>query len=185
VTTERFDDFADVVNPSRRARHCWCLSPRLRLQDIEELGEGSRETAMRRLCERPHPPGVLAYHHGKPVGWCNVGPRSEMTRLTHSRTIPEVDDMPVWSVVCLVVRTGHRRQGVTAHLLDGVVKYAASQGAPALEAYPVEPEGRMDPTMAYVGTTTMFERAGFTAVTKTAGHSGGLERRLMRRHLSG
>lgn len=185
VTPDRFDDFADVVNRSRRAHHCWCLSPRLRARDIEELGEGSRETAMRRLCERPNPPGVLAYRDGEPVGWCNVGPRAEMTRLTHSRTIPPLDDVPVWSVVCLIVRPGHRRQGVTAQLLDGVVEYAAAQGAPAVEAYPVEPLGRMDATMAFVGTTTMFERAGFTRVTETSGHSGGLVRVLMRRNLSG
>lgn len=184
VTAERFDDLAAVLNPSRNPRHCWCLSPRLRLRDIEELGEGSRELAMRRLCERPIPPGVLAYRDGEPVGWCNVGPRAEMSRLTHSRTIQTVDDVPVWSVVCLVVRVGHRRQGVTEVLLDGVVEHAAAAGAPTLEAYPVEPQGRMDTTMAFVGTVSMFERAGFTKVAQTNAHSGGLVRWLMRRDLS-
>jgi GNAT superfamily N-acetyltransferase len=183
ATSERFDDFVAVVNRSRRVNHCWCLSPRLTTGDIEALGEGSREQAMRRLCERPVPPGVLAYRDGEPVGWCNVGPRSEMSRLVHSRTIPTVDDLPVWSVVCLVVRVGFRRQGVTGRLLDGVVEHARAHGAPVLEAYPVQPEGRMDGTMAFVGTVPMFERAGFQTVTETKGHSGGLVRRLMRRDL--
>jgi len=30
VTPDRFEDFADVVNRTRRANHCWCLSHRLR-----------------------------------------------------------------------------------------------------------------------------------------------------------
>lgn len=183
ATAERFDDLATVINRTRREQHCWCLSHKLTAREIEQLGEGSRETAMRRLCERPVPPGVLAYRDGEPVGWCNVGPRADNSRLTRSRVIPVVDDLPVWSIVCLVVRVGHRRQGVTGALLDGVVEYAAAQGAPALEAYPVEPKGRMDPTMAFVGTTSMFERAGFHKVVETAGHSGGLVRWLMRRDL--
>ncbi|WP_347352652.1 GNAT family N-acetyltransferase [Intrasporangium sp.] len=68
---------------------------------------------MRRLCERPHPPGVVAYRAGRPAGWCSIGPRAEITRLVRSRLIRPVDDLPVWSIVCVVVRPGHRRQGVT------------------------------------------------------------------------
>ena len=37
LTQARFEDFADVINPNRRATHCWCLSHRLRTKDIEEL----------------------------------------------------------------------------------------------------------------------------------------------------
>lgn len=127
---------------------------------------------------------MLAYRDGEPVGWCNVGPRADMSRLTRSRTVPTIDDVPVWSVVCLVVRAGYRRQGVTRVLLDGVVEHARSHGAPALEAYPVEPQGRMDTAMAFVGTVAMFERAGFTKVVQTDAHSGGLVRWLMRRDLA-
>ena len=52
VTAERFDDFADVINPNRRDTHCWCLSHRLRLKEIDELGDGSRESAARALAAR-------------------------------------------------------------------------------------------------------------------------------------
>lgn len=183
VTPDRFEDFADVVNRSRRANHCWCLSHRLQGAEIEELGGGSREQAMRRLCERDHPPGVVAYRDGEPVGWCSIGPRSEITRLTRSRLIRPVDDLPVWSIVCVVVRTGHRRQGVTAPLLADAVAYAASHGAPAVEAYPVDPPGRMDLTMAFVGTRSMFERAGFRVVGTTDAVANGMPRLVMRHDL--
>lgn len=49
LTPARFDDFADVINPTRRTTHCWWLSHRLRAKDIDELGDGSRESAMRAL----------------------------------------------------------------------------------------------------------------------------------------
>ena len=183
VTSDRFEDFADVINPNRRATHCWCLSHRLRVKDIEELGGGNRETAMRALCERAHPPGVVTYLDGVPVGWCNIGPRSEIPRLVHSSLIRPVDDVPVWSIVCVVVRSGHRKRGVTGHLLEGAIEYARSEGAPAVEAHPVDPPGRMDTTMAFVGTRSMFQRAGFRVIGTTDAVAGKLPRLIMRRDL--
>lgn len=185
VTPDRFDDFADVINPNRRESHCWCLSHRLRTQDIDELGEGSREQAMRRLCEGEHPPGVVTYLHDVPVGWCNIGPRAEIPRLSRSRLIRPVDDVAVWSIVCVVVRGGHRKKGVTGELIQGAVAYAAANGAPAVEAYPVDPPGRMDTTMAFVGTRSMFERVGFEVIGTTDARASKLPRLVMRRDLPG
>ncbi|MGD7788256.1 GNAT family N-acetyltransferase [Propionibacteriaceae bacterium Y1700] len=184
VTPDRFDDFADVVNPNRRSSHCWCVTHRLRQADINELGDGDREQAMRALCEQEYPPGVITYRDSEPVGWCNIGPRTDIPKLTHSALITPIDDVPVWSIICIVVRSGHRRQGVTEHLINGAVDYAAENGAPAVEAYPVDPPGRMDLTMAFVGTRGMFERAGFTVVGTTKAKASRMPRLVMRRDLS-
>jgi GNAT superfamily N-acetyltransferase len=188
VTPDGFEDFADVINKNRRPTHCWCLSHRLQAQEIEELGgtgADARERAMRSLCEREHPPGVVTYLDGEPVGWCNLGPRSEITRLAQSKLMLPVDDLPVWSIVCVVVRSGFRRRGVTGHLLEGAVAYAASHGAPAVEAHPVDPgDKRMDLTMAFVGTKGMFEKAGFAVVGTTDAVASKLPRLVMRRDLT-
>ncbi|MGB9035186.1 MAG: GNAT family N-acetyltransferase [Paeniglutamicibacter sp.] len=183
VTPDRFEDFAAIVNPTGRDKHCWCLSHRLRAKEIEELGGGNRETAMRKLCDRENPPGVIVYRDGEPVGWCSIGPRAEIPLLAASKLIRPVDAVPVWSIICVVVRSGHRRQGVTEHLLEGAVAYAASRGAPAVEAHPVDPEGRMDTTMAFVGTRAMFERAGFRAIGTTDAVASRMPRLVMRRDL--
>ncbi len=184
VTPDRFEDFADVINPNRRATHCWCLSHRLRQREVEALGGGDREQAMRRLCEREHPPGVVTYLDDTPVGWCNIGARTDIPRLVHSTKIRPVDDVPVWSIVCVVVRAGHRRRGVTTHLIEGAVEYAASCGAPAVEAHPVDPgDRRMDLTMAFVGTRTMFERCGFEVIGRTDAVASSMPRLVMRRAL--
>jgi GNAT superfamily N-acetyltransferase len=183
VTPDRFEDFADIVNPNRRAAACWCLSHRLRAKDIRELGGDSREQAMRRLCERENPPGVVTYLDGVPVGWCSISPRAEIPHLVASKLIRPIDEVPVWSIICIVVRAGHRRTGVSAALLDGAVEYAVSRGAPAIEAYPVDPPGRMDTTMAFVGTRRMFEKAGFEVVGTTDAVASRMPRLIMRRAL--
>lgn len=183
VTPDRFEDFADVINPNRRETHCWCLSHRLRAPEIEERGHGSREQAMRSLCEEHYPPGVITYSDDVPVGWCNIGPRADIPRLAGSKLIRPVDDVPVWSIICVVVRGGHRKKGVSAHLIEGAVQYAADNGAPAVEAYPVDPPGRMDTTMAFVGTRAMFERVGFRIIGQTDAKASKLPRLVMRREI--
>ncbi|QBX56513.1 GNAT family N-acetyltransferase [Nocardioides seonyuensis] len=184
VTAERFDDFADVINPNRRSTHCWCLSHRLRAKDIDELGDGSRESAARALAARPGGFGVITYRDELPVGWCHVAPRSDIPRLVASKLIRPVDDLPVWSIICVVVRSGHRRQGVTAQLIEGAVAHAAAHGAPAVETYPVDPAGRMDLTMAFVGTRAMFERQGFEVVGQTDAVASKMPRLVMRRMIA-
>lgn len=183
VTEDRFDDLALVINPNRRATHCWCLSHRVPARAIDELGGGSREEAMRTLTRGEHAPGVVTYRDGEPVGWCSISPRAEIPRLMSSRLIRPVGHLPVWSIICVVVRSGRRKQGVTDHLLEGAVSYAASRGAPAVEAYPVDPPGRMDQTMAFVGTKPMFDRAGFDQVGTTHAVASRMPRIIMRRHL--
>ncbi|KRE41124.1 GCN5 family acetyltransferase [Knoellia sp. Soil729] len=188
VTPDRFEDFADVINKNRRQTHCWCLSHRLTVGEIGELGgdaDDQREQAMRALCEREHPPGVVTYLDGEPVGWCNIGPRVEITRLARSKLMLATDDLPVWSIVCLVVRSGYRKRGVTRHLIEGAVDYAGANGAPAIEAHPVDPQGRMDLTMAFVGTRAMFERNGFEVVGTTGATASKMPRLTMRRTLLG
>ena len=183
VTEERFDDYADVLNPNRRDTHCWCLSHRLRVKDIDALGDGSRESAARALAVGRSSFGVVTYRDGVPVGWCHIAPRAEIPRLVASTLIRPVDDLQVWSIICVVVRSGHRKQGVTRHLIEGAVSYAASRGAPAVETYPVDPAGRMDLTMAFVGTRSMFEACGFEVIGRTDAVASTMPRLVMRRML--
>ncbi len=185
VTPDRFEDFAGVINANRRATHCWCLSHRVTAKQIEELGRGSRERAARTLCERQHPPGVVTYRDGTPVGWCSISPRADIPRLVQSKLIRPIDDLPVWSIICVVVRGGHRRQGVTRELLEGAVSWAASQGAPAVESYPVDSrDEQMDLTMAFVGTRAMFEKVGFEVIGTTDAVASKMPQLIMRRNLS-
>ncbi len=171
---------------------CWCQYWRLSAGDY---GRGSKEElplrhrehsqALRRQLNGASPPGMIAYLDGKLVGWCGLGPRAEMQRILRSRTIPQVDLLPVWSVVCFLVRPGYRRRGVARALLQGAIACARSYHVPALEAYPVDPAGkRIDVNFAYVGTVSLFEKAGFRRVVETNSHSAGLPKWLMRLELS-
>jgi GNAT superfamily N-acetyltransferase len=84
----------------------------------------------------------------------------------------------VW---CIRVRPGHRRAGISHHLLEGAIAFTRERGAPAIEGYPVDNKGeKVDLTMAYVGTRRLFEQAGFTKVADTDSTLDGFPRVLMR-----
>ena len=128
---------------------------------------------------------MLAYVDDEVAGWCGFGVRGSLPRLDHSRTIPAVDDRPVWAILCLNIRVGYRRRGVAQALVEGVVAYARERGAPGVEAYPVDPEGaRVNTSFGFAGFTPMFERLGFRRVLMTDAHSDRRPRWLLRLDLS-
>lgn len=182
ATPDRWEDVLTVLGASGD-RGCWCQAPR----GFDAGGDGTSDPDVRRrllqsqLAEEP-PAGMLAYVEGEVAGWCGFGIRTALPRMNRSRTIPKVDEQPVWSILCFNVRVGFRRKGVAAALLDGVVDYARRSGAPGVEAYPVDPEGsRVNTSFGYVGVTPMFEKAGFRRILETSAHSDRRPRILMRR----
>ena len=184
ATAARYGDVATMLGPKNPdSSVCWCLSHRLDSKTNRELVGPARGEYVRQLCSRGVAPGVLAYEDGEVVGWAAVAPRAELP-FARSRKIPHVDDLPVWCVWCVRVRPGYRGKGISHALLDGAVAYARSQGAPAVEGYPVDNGDRkVDLTMAYVGTRGLFERAGFTKAADTDSVSGGFPRVVMRLNL--
>jgi len=162
-------------------RGCWCQAPRGRAVGYGKSKPGARREALRVQLDEEPPAGMLAYVDGEVAGWCGFGPRPSLPRLERSRTIPKVDDLPVWSILCFNIRVGYRRRGVAAALLAGVVDYARRSGAPGVEAYPIDPDGgRVSANFGYVGVTPMFEKAGFRRVVETSAHSDHRPRILMR-----
>lgn len=177
-----FDDVATMVGPRRPdANVCWCLSYRLlSSKENTSLVGPARAERVRELVQENPPPGVLAYDGDEVVGWAGVHPRAD-TSFAKNRKIPHVDDLEVWSVWCIRVRPGHRGTGISHHLLAGAVAFAREHGAPAIEGYPLDNRGaKIDLTMAYVGTRSLFEQAGFTKAADTDSVLNGFPRVLMR-----
>jgi GNAT superfamily N-acetyltransferase len=179
ATGERWPDVATLLGGATD-RGCWCQAWR-GTRKADGLGDDNRARLEIQVREGSFAPGVIAYLGDEPVGWCGLGPRAAMPRLVGSRTIPSIDDAPAWSIGCFVVRPGYRRRGIARALLRGAVDYARSQGAPVVEAYPIDPAGaRVSGVFGFVGFVSTFEAAGFRRVLLTGAHSAGLPRWLVR-----
>lgn len=181
-----FDDVAALVGPKKpKSNVCFCLSYRIGSKENNALRGTERADRVRELCHQDPPPGVIAYLDAEPVGWAALHPRSE-TSFARNRLIPHIDDLDPWSLWCIRVRPGHRKQGISHALIEGAVAYAQQRGAPAVEGYPVDNRGeKVNLTMAYVGTRRLFESAGFQKAADTGSTLDGFPRVLMRLDLRG
>ena len=112
------------------------------------------------------PPGILAYDGDDPVGWCAIAPRQEYLRLEQHRTLKRIDDSPVWSITCLFLKKGYRRQGLSSALIDAAARWAKSQGASLVEGYPTEPGQNLPDPFIWTGVIVSFSRAGFKEVKR-------------------
>jgi GNAT superfamily N-acetyltransferase len=164
ATADRWDDVATVFGTRGDPSRCWCQYFRSETGPFAiEDRDGNREAMRRQLTKAEVPQGLIAYEGEQPVGWCADYPRIE-----HMRVPQATPAGPgTWSVTCFVVRVGHRRSGVAGALLDAAVDFAGRHGATTLEAYPFDLSvRRTSAANLFVGTLTMFERAGFVEVAR-------------------
>jgi GNAT superfamily N-acetyltransferase len=153
------------------ARDCYCLYYRLPHASYEALRPAAgkpppRRELMARLAAASPAPGLIGYREGVPAGWVSLGPRADFARLAGSPTMRAVDDLPVWSIVCFVVPSACRHQGVAHALLRAAIDFARAQGAPQLEAYPVDRVASPGTDAAWFGSLSMYEAAGFHEVAR-------------------
>lgn len=170
LTSARMEDLGRVLRGSW-GNGCWCMFPRMTPQQERALpGPGTpaerRRKAMAELSRRRTAPGLLAYRDGEVVGWVAVAPRVELRRVDASKATPRVDESPVWVIPCITVRRNARGAGVAVALIRAAVAYAASRGAPAVEAYPRAGRVRVHDDFAYYGTEPLFRRAGFSVIRR-------------------
>lgn len=172
LTPERWPDLEAVFNSSgcSVARGCWCMYYR-RSGSPPPLRKGSTRAQanrgeLKKLAKSGEPPGLIGYRAGVPVGWVSLGPREDYEKLRRSSVMKPVDDRPVWSIVCFVVPSEYRGQGVARALLNGAIAYARKRGVTLLEAYPVDKGSRSHDDSMWFGAKSMYDAAGFEEVAR-------------------
>lgn len=168
VTPDRWTDLERLFGPRGAYAGCWCMWWRLSRAEFSRESASERRAGLKALVDAGQVPGILAYVADEPVAWVSIAPRESYPPLMHSRTLKQVDDKPVWSIVCFFVAKPYRRQGLMEGLIRGAVAYAAEQGAQIVEAYPMDPHGGTVPssTEGYMGLLSAFGRAGFVEVAR-------------------
>jgi GNAT superfamily N-acetyltransferase len=167
LTSDRWKDFERLFGERGACGGCWCMFWRLKRAEFDRRkGEGNR-LAMKTIVKSGEVPGILAYEGVKPVGWCSVAPRSTFPVLNRSRILKEIDEKPVWSVVCFFIDKAYRNKGLSVRLLQAAVEYVKQRRGTLLEGYPVEPrKGVMPPAFAWTGLASAFKKAGFSEVAR-------------------
>ena len=161
LTPDLWPALEDLFGKNGACNGCWCMWGRIGSAYRKRPREKNK-VAFREVVKRGPPPGLLAFDGDVAVGWCQLTPRDALPWLDRTWRLKRVDDVPVWSLSCLYVRKGYRRQRVTSALIAAALQAAKRAKAPALEAYPLDAE--QTPSASGTGYALTFARAGFTTV---------------------
>ena len=171
LTLERWRDLEAVFNARgcSVARGCWCMFYRrsgAQTHSSNKTRGQANRAQLKRLVAAGVVPGLIAYRDGVPAGWVSMGPREDYKKLARSPVTRPVDHTPVWSIICFVVPSEFRGQGIARALLKGAIAYARKQGAWLVEAYPVDTSSRAPDDSMWFGAKSMYDEAGFSEVAR-------------------
>jgi predicted GNAT family acetyltransferase len=167
VTSERWPDFEDLFGKQGACYGCWCTHFRLPPAARRENDRERNKDHIRARIEAGPPPGLLAFQDGNAVGWMQIGPRADVPEWNNAGrgSAPlepsEADDPDVWAISCFFLRSKARGKGLTHQLVQGGVEFARDNGARVLEACPMDLSRDSRSIGLFVGSTRVFEKAGF------------------------
>lgn len=165
LTPDLWSALEDLFGKQGPVSRCWCMYWRIGNEYRKRPSEANK-AAFCELVQDGPPPGLLAFDGDVAVGWCQLTPRDALPWLDRTWRLKRIDDVPVWSISCLYVRKGYRKQGVTSALIAAAVEAAKQAGAAALEAYPLD--ANLTPSSSHTGYASTFARAGFKVVARHA-----------------
>ncbi len=179
VEASSWPEFERLFSSRGAPHYCWCLVHRATPEEARQRDRITFKTGIARRIQQGEPVGLLAFDGDDPIGWCSIAPRPTFPRLKTASVTGAADasDASVWSLTCFFVPRRLRGRGLAARLLEAAIDRARTQGARAVEAYPVDPES---PSYRYGGLRPMFSAAGFRDVGRL-----GKRRHVMRLDLRG
>jgi ribosomal protein S18 acetylase RimI-like enzyme len=131
-------------------------------QWIKRTGEENRLEAVEHIKAR-NMKGYLAFDGEKCIGWCNANDARQYIRLEEHMK-PVIKDKKVGCVICFVIHSEYRRQGVARYLLKKAVEDFKAQGFEAVLALPID--NKNAPEMQYRGTVNMYSELGFEEIER-------------------
>lgn len=167
LVPELWADFEDLFGRQGACYGCWCTHFRLSPTARRASNRERNKDHIKARIEAGPPPGLLAFEGGQAVGWMQIGPRADVPEWNNqgrgSAPIDPADasDPGVWAISCFFIRTKARGKGLSHRLVQGGIEFARENGARLIEACPIDLSKDSRSIGLFVGSSRVFERAGF------------------------
>jgi GNAT superfamily N-acetyltransferase len=176
LTSDLWPAFEELFGKQGACYGCWCTYFRLPPAARRASDHQSNKSHIRERIEAGPPPGLLAVRDGVADGWMQIGPRLDVPewnnagRASAPTDASDAADPAVWAISCFFVRTKTRGQGLTHRMVAAGIDHARWNGARRLEACPIDHSRDSRSLGLFVGSTRVFEKAGFArAVVRKQG----------------
>ncbi|MEO3385761.1 GNAT family N-acetyltransferase [Mesorhizobium sp. CAU 1741] len=170
LTPDRWPLFEDLFGKQGACYGCWCTHFRLRPAVRRENDRERNKDVIRNRVETGPPPGLLAISGGQAIGWMQLGPRADIPEWNNAGRVSapllqeDAGDPRIWAISCFFIRARSRGKGLSHVLVAGGVAAAREAGARYLEACPMDQSKDSRSIGLFVGSTRVFEKAGFKTV---------------------
>jgi GNAT superfamily N-acetyltransferase len=172
VTAERWSDFEMLFGPQGAFYHCWCAALRLPHAVRTKMQPEERKAHIGARIAAGPPPGILAYSGVEPVAWVQVGPRHDVPQFNSPRTVSrpleegDATDPSVWAISCFFLLPKLRGKRLSHRLLAGAIEHARRAGARYIDACPIDHVKQPKSVTLCIGSTAIFDAAGFDVVER-------------------
>lgn len=159
LTPARIADFWQLHDPGNGEGWCCCVAWWVPTWDgWGERAAGENRQLREELFARGELDGYLLYEEGRPVGWCQCGPRDRLAKLVgQHRVAPEEG---CHAISCLLLAPGARGRGLAQAFVAGVVDHLERRGVAHVQAFPRRGEG-LEAGEVWTGPEALFRAAGF------------------------
>ena len=152
-------DFYRVHSEATGANWCYCVAWWVPTWEGWDQRTAEENRSLREgLFQQGQYDGYLLYLDGKPVGWCQCGPRDRLPKLLEQYNL--VPDPRIWAITCLFIAPRYRKRGLTHRFLAEVLEDLRSLGISHVQAFPCGDRDLPDEDV-WTGPETAFQKAGF------------------------
>ena len=172
LTPDLWPDFEALFGKQGACYGCWCTYFRLSPAARKAKDSQHKKAIIRERIEAGPPPGLLAFDDGQVIGWMQIGPRADVPEWNNagrgSAPVAAGDafDPSVWAISCFFLRTNARGKGLSHGLVGGGLAFARENGARFVEACPIDQSKSSRSVGLFVGSTRVFEKAGFSKLAE-------------------
>ena len=172
LTPDLWPAFEALFGKQGACYGCWCTHFRLPPAARRANDRERNKEHIRARIEAGPPPGLLVFEDETPVGWMQIGPRADIPEFNNAgRGSAPLDpgdaaDPSVWAISCFFLRTKARGKGLTHRLVEGGLAFARENGARLVEACPMDQSKDSRSIGLFVGSTRVFEKAGFLLIVE-------------------
>ena len=89
LTPDLWPDLEDLFGKKGACNGCWCMYCRIG-SAYRRQSAARNKAAFRQVVKSGPPPGLLAFHGDRAVGWCQLTPRDELPALDRSWRLKRV-----------------------------------------------------------------------------------------------
>lgn len=163
LTTDSWSDFERLFAANNGVwGGCWCMFYHGQ-PGYDAKHYDTNKAAKHALVKQGHTHGTIVYCGTNPVGWSQFGPKEELPRVDSKKGYKPAAPN-AWRITCFFISRGHRKMGFADLAIEKSVQSMKMLGVKNIEAYPVE--GKLSSSLLWSGTPDLFERAGFTRVSR-------------------